>query len=42
MSWNRTWSEVPVSILKMINEAGHDLHADNPSVSAGYNLSILY
>jgi hypothetical protein len=28
--------------LKMINEAGHELHADNPPVSARYNLSILY
>lgn len=28
--------------LKMINEAGHELHADNAPASAAYNLSVLY
>ena len=28
--------------LKIINEAGHELHAKDPEASARFNLSILY
>src|SRR4030042_7006616 len=28
--------------LKVINEAGRELHADNPTDAAKYNLSIVY
>ena len=35
------WGEL-YTALKIINEAGHELHAKDPEASARFNLSILY
>jgi len=42
--WGTLWGEQKGTLytaLKVVNDAGHELYADNATAAARYNLSIL-